>query len=73
MGLEQVHALVVGAVEIECMRAVVDEVQAAEQQVRLQPVEQLAHRYQTLLRTQAETVMGAGSGDSGEGETSSSK
>ncbi len=48
-------------------------VQAAEQQVRLQPVEQLAHRYQTLLRTQAETVMGAGSGDSGEGAASPSR
>ncbi|MFP1677778.1 hypothetical protein ACLD02_03715 [Alloalcanivorax sp. C16-2] len=48
-------------------------VRAGEQQVRLQPVEQLAYRYQTLLRTQAETVMGAGSGDNGEGETSSSK
>jgi len=32
-------------------------VQAGERQVRLQPVEQLAHRYQTLLRTQAEKVM----------------
>lgn len=36
-------------------RAVV--VSAAERQVRLQPIEQLAHRYQTLLRTQAEQVM----------------
>ncbi|WP_198588753.1 hypothetical protein [Alloalcanivorax mobilis] len=42
-------------------------VASGERQVRLQPVEQLAHRYQTLLRTQAERVMGAG--DSGEGET----
>ena len=28
-------------------------VQAGDRQIRLQPVEQLAHRYQTLLRTQA--------------------
>lgn len=38
-------------------------VSAADRQVRLQPVEQLAYRYQTLLRTQAERVMGAGSGE----------
>ncbi len=44
-------------------------VQAGERQVRLQPVEQLAHRYQTLLRTQAEKVMG-GSGVSGEASPS---
>jgi hypothetical protein len=35
-------------------------VASGERRVRLQPVEQLAHRYQTLLRTQAERVMGAG-------------
>lgn len=32
-------------------------VRAGDRQVRLQPVEQLAYRYQTLLRTQAEKVM----------------
>lgn len=32
-------------------------VSAGSQQVRLQPVEQLAHRYQTLLKTQAETLL----------------
>ena len=41
-------------------------VQAGERQVRLQPVEQLAHRYQTLLRTQAERVMGAGESSGGD-------
>ncbi len=41
-------------------------VRAGDRQVRLQPVEQLAHRYQALLRTQAERVMGAGLGDSGD-------
>ncbi|MBL4712929.1 MAG: hypothetical protein JKY64_00015 [Alcanivorax sp.] len=44
-------------------------VQAGDRQIRLQPVEQLAHRYQTLLRTQAEKVMG-GSGVSGEASPS---
>lgn len=34
-------------------------VASGERRVRLQPVEQLAHRYQSLLRTQAERVMGA--------------
>lgn len=41
-------------------------VRAGDRQVRLQPVEQLAHRYQALLRTQAERVMGMGLGDGGE-------
>ncbi|MDX1802699.1 MAG: hypothetical protein R3292_01375 [Alcanivorax sp.] len=39
---------------------------AGEQKVRLQPVEQLAHRYQNLLRTQAQTLvseLGEGGGD----------
>ena len=44
-------------------------VQAGDRQIRLQPVEQLAHRYQTLLRTQAEKVMG-GSGVSGDASPS---
>ena len=30
---------------------------AGDHRVRLQPVEQLAHRYQMLLRTQAETLV----------------
>ncbi|MBQ26107.1 MAG: hypothetical protein CL546_14340, partial [Alcanivorax sp.] len=30
---------------------------AGDHRVRLQPVEQLAHRYQALLRTQAETLL----------------
>ncbi len=39
---------------------------AGDHKVRLQPVEQLAHRYQTLLRTQAETLVSeeGGSGPS---------
>lgn len=41
-------------------------VRAGDRQVRLQPVEQLAHRYQALLRTQAERVMGASLGDGAE-------
>ncbi|EKF75958.1 hypothetical protein A11A3_00650 [Alcanivorax hongdengensis A-11-3] len=32
-------------------------VRAGDHKVRLQPVEQLAHRYQSLLRTQAETLV----------------
>ena len=42
-------------------------VNCGERKVRLQPVEQLAHRYQTLLRTQAETLMSElGGGAQGE-------
>lgn len=46
-------------------------VRSGEREIRLQPVAQLAQRYQMLLRTQAERVMGgveSGEGDSGEGE-----
>ncbi|MCK0154054.1 hypothetical protein MWU49_10105 [Alcanivorax sp. S6407] len=38
---------------------------AGDHKVRLQPVEQLAHRYQTLLRTQAETLVSEEEGGSG--------
>ncbi|MCG8394116.1 MAG: hypothetical protein MI745_13645 [Pseudomonadales bacterium] len=37
-------------------------VNAGDRKVRLQPVEQLAHRYQTLLRTQAETLLSSEEG-----------
>jgi hypothetical protein len=35
---------------------------AGDHRVRLQPVEQLAHRYQSLLRTQAQTLLSEGGG-----------
>ncbi len=38
---------------------------AGDHKVRLQPVEQLAHRYQVLLRTQAETLVSEEEGGSG--------
>lgn len=38
---------------------------AGDHKVRLQPVEQLAHRYQALLRTQAETLVSEDEGGSG--------
>ncbi|MZR64223.1 hypothetical protein GQF00_15090 [Alcanivorax sp. DP30] len=38
---------------------------AGDHKVRLQPVEQLAHRYQALLRTQAETLVSDDEGGSG--------
>ena len=38
---------------------------AGDHRVRLQPVEQLAHRYQTLLRTQAETLVSEVGGSAG--------
>lgn len=41
-------------------------VRAGERQVRLQPMEQLAYRYQTLLRTQAEKVMAGGESSGGD-------
>ena len=40
-------------------------VTAGDHKVRLQPVEQLAHRYQNLLRTQAETLLSEEGGDDG--------
>lgn len=43
-------------------------VMSGERQVRLQPVEQLAYRYQALLRSQAEAVMGDGLGSGPAGE-----
>ena len=35
---------------------------AGDHRVRLQPVEQLAHRYQSLLRTQAQALLSEGGG-----------
>ena len=40
-------------------------VTAGDHKVRLQPVEQLAHRYQNLLRTQADTLLSEEGGDDG--------
>ena len=40
-------------------------VTAGDHKVRLQPVEQLAHRYQSLLRTQAETLLSEEGGEDG--------
>jgi hypothetical protein len=40
-------------------------VAAGDHKVRLQPVEQLAHRYQNLLRTQAETLLSEEGGEDG--------